>query len=317
MKEHMRQRSLIVREAPFEPAFWLGLKGAFLRLSASAVTNKQGGFIRMKFRMFTAALFLTVLLSALLPAAVTEAAVNTLSATSQKQFDKTKAALSSSDAAKLQSLYQSFLQQQNAIGDRDTRLKATSKTNDDRESEIRQKIKLIDKAKLDALDRRVTQLKQYYEPLFDKYAVAQAELKAARKYGIKELTAAVQLKVDLLEIAVKGAKEEIRTAQNTLSSAKSSASDKMKRLRTQLDAIDTQEQQGSTAKSAISQLNKQKSAEWSDLLYALRSNDGKTATRSLTTLVSVVQQISAQQIKIESYENKIAAINKSVSNQLI
>ncbi|ACT03242.1 hypothetical protein [Paenibacillus sp. JDR-2] len=270
----------------------------------------------MTFRMPAAALLLAMLLSAILPAAVAEAAVHSLSATAQKQFDKTKAGLTSADAAKLQSLYQSFVQQQTVIGDKDTRIKTTAKTNDEKESELRQKIRLIDKAKLDSLDKKVAQLKNYYQPLFNRYEAAQAELKAARKFGIKELTAAVQLKVDLLEISVKSAKEEIRAAQSALSSAKSSASDKMKRLRGQLDAITEEERKISVAKSAISQQNKQKSAEWSDLLYALRSYDGKTSIRSLTTLTTVAKQITDQQVKIEGYEKKIADINKTVAGQL-
>ncbi|MCM3631179.1 hypothetical protein M3194_28090 [Paenibacillus glycanilyticus] len=270
----------------------------------------------MKFRIPAMTLLLAFLLSAVLPAAVTEAAVNALSATSQKQFDKTKAGMASADASKLQASYQGFVQQQNAVVERDARIKTAGKANDDRESELRQKIRLIDKAKLETLDKKVAQLKNYYQPLFNQYEAAKAELKAARKFGIKELTAAVQLKVDLLEISVKSAKEEIRAAQTALSTAKTSANDKMKRLRSQLDAITEEEKRISVEKSAISQLNKQKSEEWSDLLYALRTYDGKTALRSLTTLNSVVKQMTDRQVKIESYEKKIAEVNKTVANQL-
>ncbi|SFE21094.1 hypothetical protein SAMN05216378_2730 [Paenibacillus catalpae] len=270
----------------------------------------------MKFRMPIAVLLLAVLLSAILPAAVTEAAVNMLSSTAQKQFDKTKAGMTSTDAAKLQASYQSFVQQQNSIAAQDTRIKSASKANDDKESELRQKIRTIDKAKLEALERKVAQLKNAYQPLFNQYAAAQAELKAARKYGIKELTAAVQLKVDLFEISVKSAKEEIRAAQAALTSAKAAANDKMKRLRGQLDAITEEEKRISVEKSAISQLNKQKSEEWSDLLYALRSYDGKTSIRSLATLNGIAKQIADRQVKIEGCEKKIAEVNKTVSNQL-
>jgi hypothetical protein len=270
----------------------------------------------MKFRMPIVTLLLAVMLSAVLPAAVTEAAVNTLSATAQKQFDKTKAALASADAVKLQASYQSFVQQQNTITERDTKIKSASKINDDKESELRQKIRVIDKTKLDGLERKVTQLKNAYQPLFNQYDAAKATLKAARKYGIKELTAAVQLKVDLLEISVKNAKEEIRAAQNALSSAKAAANDKMKRLRSQLDAITAEEKRISVEKAAISQLNKQKSQEWSDLLYALRTYNGKTSLRSLTALNNVVKQINDRQVKIEGYEKKIAEVNRTVSNQM-
>lgn len=270
----------------------------------------------MKIRMPAAALLLTFLLTVLLPAAVTEAAVSTLSATAQKQFDKTKAGLASSDGAKLQSLYQSFVQQQTAVQNRDARLKSTAKINNDKESELRQKIRLIDKAKLEALDKKIAQLKKSYQPLFNQYEAAQAELKAARKFGIKELTAAVQLKVDLLEISAKSAKEDIRAAQTALAAAKAAANDKMKRLRGQLDAIKEEEKRISVEKSAISQLNKQKSEEWSDLLYALRSYDGTTSLRSLATLNGVVKQIADRQARIEGYEQKIASINRTVSGQL-
>ncbi|GLX65697.1 hypothetical protein [Paenibacillus glycanilyticus] len=270
----------------------------------------------MKTRLPAVALLLTLILSALLPTAIADAAVNVLSATAQKQFDKTKAGMASADASKLQALYQSFVQQQNTIGYQDTRMKAAAATNDSKESELRQKIRLIDKAKLDALDKKITQLKSYYQPLFNRYEAAQAELRTARKFGIKELTAAVQLKVDLLEISVRSAKEEIRSAQSGLSTAKTAANDKMKRLRAQLDAITDEERKVSIAKTAISQLNKQKSSEWSDLLYALRSYDGNTSLRSLTTLSSVAKQIIDQQTKIDGYERKIADINKSVAIQL-
>ncbi|MWC29066.1 hypothetical protein GON22_13270 [Paenibacillus sp. MMS18-CY102] len=258
--------------------------------------------------------FLLLFIPLALPLA--EAAIEQLSATAQKQFDKTKASAIPADSSKLQKLYDTFilLQQQNA--DRDTRIKAASKQNDDNEKALRQRIQLIDKAKIERLANNAEAAKASYQPLFEQYAVAAAQLKAAKKLGSKGLIAILELQTDLLEISVNVAKADIRGAEAELKTAKTNASNTMKRLRDQLKAIDTEEKVIAPERSAISQLNKQKSSEWSDFAYALRGSDAKSAIRSLATLETVQQDIAKRQRTIEGCEIRIAAVIKSVSGQI-
>ncbi|GMK42833.1 hypothetical protein PCCS19_58930 [Paenibacillus sp. CCS19] len=267
-------------------------------------------------RLIVPVLLLLTLVCSLLPAPSAHAATQSLSITAQKQFDKMKAAAAAADSTKLQSLYSSFVQGQDQNNARDTRLKTTSKQNDTNETALRSRIKSIDQAKIDLLARKLKQTKDSYQPLFDKYAAATASLKAAKKLGSKTLIAAVQLQVDLLAITVKAAKADISYADTEYKQAKATAAATIKRLRDQLAAIDKEEQLISPQKSAISQLNKQKSAEWSDFLYALRTGDSKNAIRSLTSLSSILNETAQRLATIEGCETRIAAIIKSVSNQV-
>jgi hypothetical protein len=261
-------------------------------------------------------ILLLALLCVLLPASPAHAATQKLSATAQKQFDKMKLAATAADSAKLQSLYSSFVRLQDQNNARDTKLKATSKQNDTEEKALRSRIKSIDQAKIVQLARKLKQTKASYQPLFDKYAAATASLKAAKKLGSKTLTAAMQLQVDLLAIAVKAAKADIKSADAAWKQAKADAAATIKQLREQLAAIDKQEQLIAPQKSAISQLNKQKSAEWSDFLYTLRTGDSHNAIRTLTSLGSVLNETAKRQAVIETCEMRIAAIIKSVSSQV-
>ncbi|GFN31068.1 hypothetical protein [Paenibacillus xylaniclasticus] len=269
-----------------------------------------------KLRLLCTALAAIGIVSALLPMPSVHAAIYQLSSTSMKQFDRIKAASTQTNASKLQSLYDDFLQLQSENAARDAKLKATSKQNDEYESALRKRISSIDKVKIEQLAIKVQQTKDRYQPLFNRYAAATAELKAAKKLGVKELTAAAQLQKDLLEISVKAAKADIASAEAELKTAKSSASAAMKRLRSQLDAIKKEEQRITPERSAVSQLNKQKSAEWSDLLYALRTNDAASAKKSLTTLGNLLRELADRQKKIVGYETRITAILDSVSSQL-
>ncbi|EFM11697.1 conserved hypothetical protein [Paenibacillus curdlanolyticus YK9] len=263
-----------------------------------------------------AAMLAVVMVSVPLALPIAEAAAEQLTSTAQKQFDKTKAAAVPADAATLQRLYDTFilLQQQNA--ERDTRLKAASKQNDDNEKTLRQRIQLIDKAKIEKLASKVETVKASGQPIFDQYALAVVQLKAAKKLGSKTLIAFMELQADLLEIRAKAAKAEIQAAEAELKQAKTNASSMMKRLRDQLAAIDKEEKAISPERSAISQLNKQKTSEWSDFTYALRGSDAKSAIRSLTTLQSVLQDIAQRQGTVEGCEIRIAAVIKTVSSQL-
>ncbi|WP_127530630.1 hypothetical protein [Paenibacillus kobensis] len=267
-------------------------------------------------RFLCAAILVIGILSFTLPMPSVHAAAHQLSATSQKQFDRIKSSSTQANSAKLQSLYNDFqvLQSQNAA--RDTRVKTAGKQNDANESALRKRISAIDKSKIEQLTVKAQQTKDRYQPLFNRYAAASAELKAAKKLRVKELTAAMQLQKDLIEIAVKAAKADIASAEANLKTAKSSAGAAMKRLRGQLDAITKEEQRLVPERSAISQLNKQKSEEWSDLLYALRGSDASSAIRSLTTLGNLLREMADRQKKMEDGEARIAAVILSVSNQI-
>ncbi|PWV92491.1 hypothetical protein DFQ01_13552 [Paenibacillus cellulosilyticus] len=267
-------------------------------------------------RLTAPVILLLAMLCSLLPAPSAHAAAQTLSATAQKQFDKMKAAATAADSAKLQSLYNTYVQVQAQNNARDTKLKATSKQNDTDETALRSRIKAIDQAKIEQLERKLKQTKEGYQPLFDKYAATAASLKAAKQLGSKTLIAAMQLQVDLLEISVKAAKADIKNVDAAWKQAKADATATIKRLRDQLAAIDKEEKLITPQKSAITQLNKQKSSEWSDFLYALRTGDSKNAIRSLTSLGSVLNETAQRLATIEACEARIAAIIKSVSSQV-
>jgi|GEM_PF-1079121 len=267
-------------------------------------------------RIIAPVMLLLILACTLLPAPSAYAAAHKLSVTGQKQFDRMKSAATAADSAKLQSLYNSFMQNQDQNIARDARLKTTSKQNDNDETALRSRIKTIDKAKIDNLARKLQKTKDGYQPLFDQYAAATASLKAAKKLGSKTLNAVLQLQVDLLAISVKAAKADIKTVDAELKQAKASAAATIKRLRDQLAAINKEEQLIAPQKSAVSQLNKQKSAEWSDFLYSLRVGDSKNAIRSLTLLGSVLNATAQRLATMEACEARIAAIIKSVSNQV-
>ncbi|MBD3917441.1 hypothetical protein H8B09_01640 [Paenibacillus sp. PR3] len=267
-------------------------------------------------RLIAPVMLLLSLVCVLLPASSAYAATQALSVTAQKQFDKMKTSATTADSAKLQSLYSSFVQGQDQNNARDARLKATSKQNDTDETALRTRIKVIDQTKIDNLERKLKKTKDGYQPLFDQYTAATASLKAAKKLGSKTLNAALQLQVDLLEISVKAAKADIKAVDAEYKQAKSNATATIKRLRDQLAAINKEEQLIAPQKSAVSQLNKQKSAEWSDFLYSLRSGDSKNAIRSLTLLGSVLNETAQRLATMEACEARIAAIIKSVSNQV-
>jgi len=275
-------------------------------------SNRSNGIMRL----LSAAALAIGIVFALLPMPSVHASVQQLSSTSQKQFDRIKASSAQANAAKLQTLYNDFqsLQNQNAV--RDARVKAAAKQNDANEAALRKQISLIDKTKIDRLAVKAQQTKDRYQPLFHRQAAAAAELKAVKKLGSKPLTAAMQLQKDLIEIAVKAAKADIAGAEAELKAAKSVASAAMKRLRGQLDAIAKEEQRISTERTAISQLNKQKTAEWSDLLYALRGGDSGSVNRSLTTLGNLLRDTAVRQSRMEEGEARIAAVIRSVASQL-
>jgi hypothetical protein len=243
-----------------------------------------------------------------LPAAPISAATVELTVPVKLSFDKAVTAADKQTADKLTSLYGELGTLLKQDKDAEATIKALHYRNEEATIALRKQIRLIDSDKLSKLTAQVRTTKERYQPLFDAYASANKQIAIAKPLKNKTLNALLRTQADALKLSVQYAREDIRSKEAALASAKKATSSTIAAARDSLSAIDPVKVQIKAQRSAASLPRGSLSPVWTNFKYAIKKSETKGTLDSLSTLVMLSRQIVEQQRKIYALEEKIASV---------
>lgn len=190
----------------------------------------------------------------------------------------------------------------------DDLIKTLNNNNDEDLSAIKKQIKLINADKLSNLQSQLNQAKEKLKPLSILSKSLNDQIATAKKLKNKNLTTLLQIQSNSVKIAIEVAKVDINNKDKTLKAAKDETAQKVQSIRNTLAGIDPIKAQIKTKKTAISDLNKQVSAEWSSFLQTVKKGTPKTTLESLASLVSLSRKINDHKKAIHQYEKQINSL---------
>ncbi|QJD86558.1 hypothetical protein [Cohnella herbarum] len=254
-------------------------------------------------------LFVVLLLSFVvsmtaLPAAPVSAGTVELTVPVKISFDKAVTTADAQTATKLNSLYGELGTLLKQDKDTEATIKALRYRNEEAAIALRKQIRLINSDQISKLTAQVQQTKDRYQPLFDAYASVNKQITIAKPLKNKTLNALLRTQADALKLSTQYAREDIRSKEAALSSAKKSTSAKIAAARESLDAMDPVMVQIRAQRSAASLPRSSLSPVWTNFKYAIKKSEVKGTLDSLSTLVMLARQIVEQQRKIYALEQK-------------
>lgn len=261
-------------------------------------------------------LILLLVCTMLTPSSAEAAAVE-LSAPIQASFNKTVASADSSTAAKLNALYKELGTLLEQDRNSETKIKALHYRNEEALIALRKQIREMDAGKLDKLSTQVLQTKNKYEPLFTRYTAANKQITVAKPLKNKLLNSLLRAQADALKLSVQLARQDIRSKEDALRTAKTATALKIKNARNTLATIDPLKVQIKAQRSAASLPRKSLSPVWTNFKYAIKQGEAKSTLDSLSTLVRLSRQIMDQQNKIDALEIKISEIITRLKAQIL
>ena len=198
----------------------------------------------------------------------------------------------------------------------DELIKTLDNNNDEDLSAIKKQIKLINADKLSKLQAQLDQAKEKLKPLNTLSKSLNGQLATAKKLKNKNLTTLLQIQSESVKIAIEFAKADINNKEKILKAAKDETTQKVQSIRNTLTGIDPIEAQIKTKKTAISDLNKQVSAEWSSFLQTVKKGTPKTTLESLASLVSLSRKINDHKKTIHQSEKQINSLILKAKSQI-
>jgi len=258
-------------------------------------------------------LALILLLVSTAPAAY--AAVFELPVTIKAAFDKMAAAADQTTSSKLKTGYSSLIAVQKQDIEWDDKINALHYSNEEKLITVKQRMKSIDAAKIAKLEEEVKKTEEKYKPLFALHDSLTKQLSRAKSAKNKTLTAMLQSQTDASKLAVKIAKDNIKSKKDALKDAKTAASIKSKAIKATLTEVDKLKVKIKAAKSSVSSIKKQFTAETNTLKTAVRNSDSSSSLKSLNRLSGYMTQIIEQKKKIHGYETEISAIIAKANKQ--
>ena len=260
-----------------------------------------------------AVLLLAFMFTAPAPA---QAAVVEITATVKSDFNKTTAAADSKLSADLNRNYSSLASLQEQDTDWEAKIGEIHKRNEEEMKLLRKQIQQIDAAAVGRLQTEVNAAKEKYKPLFEEYTALNKQIKAVKPLKNKDLNAMLQMQADVMKVAVSLAREEIRAKEASLKTVKDQKNRTMKTIRGTLAETEPVYVKIKAEKSAISTSKKSIDTEWKNFKLHIKNRDAKSASSSLTSLVSLSKKIVDKKQNIYSLEQKISEIIVKAKQQM-
>lgn len=267
-----------------------------------------------QWKLLAAVLSLFVI-AILLPANADAAGIE-WTTTIEEQFAKTTKAADSKTAASLTSASSSFkkllAQDDRLTGD----IKSLQYHNEEQLLAIKKQIKEINANKLAQLDQQVQNTRRKYQPLLDSYTAVNKQITAAKSLKNKTLTSYLQVQAKVLKPLTQLAREDIKAKEAALKALKADTTKQAKIIRDTLSRIDTVKVQIRAQRSAMSQIRKSLSPNWSNFKAAAKKSDPRSALTSLNALISLAKQIETQQLRIHTLEKEISTVLAKAKSQI-
>jgi hypothetical protein len=251
------------------------------------------------------------------PAAIVSAATVELTVPIKSAFDATAAAADSQTAAKLNLLYRDLGALLAQDRDSEVKIKALHYRNEEQLIALRKQIQVIDADKLNKLETQVKHTRERYKPLFAMYTSLNQQITVARSMKNKTLNAVLRTQADAMKLAVQFARQDIKSDESALQTAKAATARKIQAARETLSAIDPLKVQVKAQRNAASLPRASLSPVWTNFKHAIKKIETKSTLDSLATLVMLSRQIAEQQQKIYALEVKITDILVKTKAQIL
>ncbi|GAC41229.1 hypothetical protein [Paenibacillus popilliae] len=239
-----------------------------------------------------------------------------LSATAKAAFDKMVAAADRPQADELTHLYRDLLQLETLEREWKENTTRLHCNNAEALARIRQQLKQLHEDTLKRLDSQVQEAKKKYQSLFEAYSALNKQISAVKPWKNKQLNAELRLQHTGMKPLVRIAREDIRSRQATLKSAKQARTDAVKRIRHTLSAINTVKVQIKQAKSAAGTYKSRLAAARSTLTQAARKGDANASQKALTAMTASSRQRNERRRQVFQLEQKIGDIIQKATTQL-
>lgn len=264
---------------------------------------------------YAAAAFIALLLFASFSTAAMAASYE-LSATAKKSFDRMSEAAGGSLRTRLVGQYAEWLELQERIRKSESDQKTMRQRNAESLKAVRERIRRIDESKIAPLARAVSETKERYKPLLDRYTEINKQIEAARPLHNKELNAMLRLQAESLKAAVQLARQDIKAKEAALQKAKDTQKAKQNKVNETLKAIGEHEQASKTAKSAASEIKKSLDADWKTFTPLVKEGAALAAADKLTAMLTRLERMARHKAAMVDAEKSIAAIIDKANKQL-
>jgi hypothetical protein len=273
--------------------------------------------VKSALSVFPFAIACAIAISVTTPAAIVSAAAVELTVPVKSAFDATSVVADSQTAAKLNLLYRDLGALLAQDRDSEVRIRALQYRNEEQLIALRKQIKLIDADKLNMLESQVNQIRERYKPLFSRYTSLNQQITVARSMKNKTLNAVLRTQADVMKMAVQYARQNIKSEEAALQTAKAAAKRKIEAARETLSAIDPLKVQVKSLRNAASLPRASLSPVWTNFKHAIKKSEPKSTLDSLATLVRLTRQIVEQQQKIYALEVKITDTLVKTKSQIL
>lgn len=262
-----------------------------------------------------ATLFVLIIMTFMITSTVSAAAIK-VSNTTKTALDKMIESADTAQAKKIKASYDDLMSLQKDNEKLDDLIKALDNNNDTDLSAVKKQIKTINADKLSRLEAQVNQAKDKLKPLNSLSKSLSGQIASAKKLKNKSLTSLLQIQSDSVKLAIQIAKIDITNKEKTLKAAKEETANKVKTIRNTLNSIDPIKTQIKTKKTAISDLNKQVSTEWSSFIKTVKKGTPKTTFESLASLAALSRKINDHKKVIHQYEKQINSVILKAKSQI-
>jgi hypothetical protein len=238
-----------------------------------------------------------------------------LSATAKKSFDRMSEAAGSL-RTRLTGQYAEWLELQERIRKSESDHKTMRQRNAESLKAVRERIKRIDENKIAPLARAVSETKEHYKPLLDRYTQINKQIEAARPLKNKELNAMLRLQAESLKVAVQLARQDIKAKEAALKKAKDAAKAKQNQVNETLKAIREHEEASKTAKSAAAEIKKSLDADWKTFTPLVKEGTAEAVADKLAAMLTKLERMARHKAAMLEAEKSIAAIIDKANKQL-
>ena len=190
------------------------------------------------------------------------------------------------------------------------------KQNNDKLKAINEKIKLIDRDKLNRLQSDSDQTEKKYASLLSEYSELGKKASEARKRKDQKSALLYDLKRNRIKASVTNAKQEIKSRKDALAAAKKQTAAKAKLVKDALLPVQSIKKQITAENKVISSRNKDKSAADKQYKTAVKLGDAVSAAAHLNQMIQSLSQIQASQSQIYQWEKSIAQHLKLAEGKL-
>lgn len=240
----------------------------------------------------------------------------TMSATAQSALNKAIAAADKSQAERITELHRTLLTNLSQEDQWNTQILTLHTKNEEMLPQLRKQIQQIGASERTRLELQVTQTKEKYKPLFASYTALNQRIQAVKPLKNKELNALLRIQADGMKAAIQLARLDIQTKENALKTFKAKTADTVKKIRGTLTDIEPIKVQIRAEKTIISSLKKQISMASKNLNDATKKFDAQRTGDALSSLGSIIRDISAHQQKTYTYEQKINDVLMKAKSQI-